>query len=234
MASVVIGMALLTGRPGTASELPVSFRCRTDHADVSSTNPLRPAAQITSGNDASDMLLGPRASPMSLTSAAAQLTVSRAWPTDSHVRSAETRIVNLLRDGVSRSSIFRALVAALDTSDVIVYIESNLRMSHGFSGYLVDHVNVAGGHRYLHVVVNPELSQHRLLGVIAHELQHAVEVAETASVRSDADLRALFKSRDSGTCGVAAHSCTETDAAVHVQEGVLEELNGRTPRPRDR
>ena len=135
MATVVIGVALLTVRPGTASELPLSFLCRTDRADVSSKNPLRPAAKITSSHDASDMLLGRGASPMSLTSAAAPVTVSRAWPTDSHVRSAETRIVTLLMDGVSRSSIFRALVAALDRSDIIVYIESNLRMPRGFSGY---------------------------------------------------------------------------------------------------
>ena len=85
----------------------------------------------------------------------------------------------------------------------------------------------------MHVVVNPELSQDRLLGVIAHELQHAVEIAETASVRSAADMRALFKRLDSGTCGVAPHSCRETDAAVRVQEKVLDELNGRTARPRD-
>ena len=86
MASVVIGVALLTGRPGTASESPVSFLCRNDQADVSSKNPLRPAAQMTACPAASDMLLGRRASKVSLTSATAPVTVSRAWPTDSQPR----------------------------------------------------------------------------------------------------------------------------------------------------
>ena len=40
MASVVIGVALFTGRPGTASELPMSFLRHVHHADVSSKNPL--------------------------------------------------------------------------------------------------------------------------------------------------------------------------------------------------
>ena len=131
-----------------------------------------------------------------------------------------------------RSPTFRTLVAGLNSSDVVVYIESNLRIRSGFNGYLVDRVIVAGGYRYLQVVVNPELSQHQLIGVIAHELQHAMEVAEAGSVRSDTDLRALFKSRDTGACGLA-HSCTETAAAVRLQEMVLAELN-RTARPADR
>lgn len=73
------------------------------------------------------------------------------------------------------------------------------------------------------MVVNPELGRDRLSGVIAHELQHAREVAESAGVRSDADMRALFKRLDTGQC-VLMRRCTETDAALRLHAVVLEEL----------
>lgn len=157
---------------------------------------------------------------------------SSEWPSNSHVRSAERHIRALLLDGVARSSTFRALVSDLNMSDVIVHIESNPRIRAGFNGYLAHHVTLAGAYRFLLVVVTTELPRDRLIGVIAHELQHAVEIAEAAGVRSDADMRALFKRLDSGRCG-SGRTCTETDAAVRREGAVLDELKGRTA-PGDR
>ena len=146
------------------------------------------------------------------------------WPIDSHVRSSEDRLLSLLRNGVARSPTLRELIGVLNGSDVIVYIESRGRMRAGLSAYLVHQVVTAGSHRYLKVVVNRELARDHLAVVIAHELQHAREVAEAANVRSSADMEALFKRLDSGMC-VLIRSCTETDAAVRLQAAVLGELN---------
>lgn len=228
--AALIGVALLPGRQGTASELvkPVAAH-RMDRGDFLAIQS-QLAPQTTEPTDGTGKWLG---LPMARALADPAVTRLPPWPAESHVRSAETRIVALLQDADVRSPTFRTLVAGLNTSDVVVYIESNLQIRSGFNGYLVDRVIVAGGYRYLRVVVNPELSQHQLIGVIAHELQHVMEVAEAGSVRSDQDLRTLFKSRDTGACGLA-HNCTETAAAVRLQERVLAELNGRKARPADR
>jgi len=145
------------------------------------------------------------------------------WSLDSHVRSSDDRLLKILRDGVARSATVRDLIDVLNRSDVIVYLESRGKMRTGLAAYLNHQIVTAGSHRYLKVVVNRELARDRLTGVIAHELQHAREVAEATDVRSSADLRTLFKRLDSGTC-VLIRSCTETDAAVRLEAAVLAEL----------
>ena len=147
-----------------------------------------------------------------------------SWPLECHVRSSDDRLLKALRDGVARSPTLRDLMAVLNRSDVIVYLESSGRMRTGFSAYLVHRIVTAGNRRYLKVVVNRELARDRLTSVIAHELQHAREVAEAANVRSSAEMGGLFKRLDSGRC-VLIRSCTETDAAVRLQAAVLGELN---------
>ena len=146
------------------------------------------------------------------------------WSLDSHVRSSDDRLLKILRDGAARSPTLRDLIDVLNRSDVIVYVESRGRMRTGFFAYLVHQIVTAGTHRYLKVVVNRELARDRLICVIAHELQHAREVAEAANVRSGADMKVLFKRLDSGMC-VLIRNCTETDAAVRLQAAVLGELN---------
>ena len=147
-----------------------------------------------------------------------------AWPLDSHVRSSNDRYLSVLRDGVACSTTFRDLIGALNRSDVIVYVESRGRMRTGFSAFLVHQIVRAGSHRYLKVAVSRDvLGRNRLIGVIAHELQHAREVADAADVRSSADMPALFKRLDSGKC-VLIRNCTETDAAVRLEAAVLDEL----------
>lgn len=148
--------------------------------------------------------------------------VTTAWPANGHVRSANSRFLGALRNAVARSTTFRELVEALNRSDVIVYVVASNRRS-GLSGYLVHQIVAAGDHRYLTVVVNPELLRDRLVVAIAHELQHAREVAETPTVRSAAAMRVLFQRLDSHQC-VLVRNCTETDAALRIQAVVLEEL----------
>jgi len=46
---------------------------------------------------------------------------------DRHVRATEPRVLALIDAGVSRSATFRRLVATLNDSDVIVYIERKLK-----------------------------------------------------------------------------------------------------------
>jgi hypothetical protein len=195
VATVMTGLVLIGVRLGAASEQAGSVVSRRQRPESLPTNRIRPGSH--------DVSLPP-------------------WPFDSHVQSSEDRLVNALRKGIARSATFRDLIDALNRLDVIVYVESTGRMRTGFSAYLSHQIVTAGSHRYLRVFVSRELARDRLAGVIAHELQHAREVAD-AGVRSSADMRALFKRLDSGGC-VLIRSCTETTAAVRLEAQVLSEL----------
>lgn len=197
--AVMTALVVLSGRPGIAGEQRGSEVSRSD----------RPRSLLTSRflPGTSDTTLPP-------------------WPLDSHVRSSDDRLVNALRKGVARSATFRGLIEALNRADVIVYVESIGRMRAGFSAYLSHQIVTAGSHRYLKVFVSRDLARARLAAAIAHELQHAREVADAAGVRSSADMRALFRRLDSGGC-VLIRSCTETTAAVRVEVAVLTELADR-------
>jgi hypothetical protein len=138
-----------------------------------------------------------------------------------HVRSADVQIQALLEQGVARSATFRHLLDTLDASDVIVYVMAK-RTHPELSGYLPHRITMAGSFRYLHVMVDLRGAENRILSVIAHELQHAVEVAEAPDVSDDRSLTRLFsRSRINFHCG---EDCFETQAAMDVQYTVIGEL----------
>src|SRR5262245_10297864 len=124
-------------------------------------------------------------------------------PKDRHVRSGQPDVEALLDDGVARSATLAALVAALDASDVIVYVESNLhtpnRLRSRLDGYLAHRLTIARDRRYLWIVVNAGLRRDLLLSTIAHELQHAADVAHAPAVRPDDALRTFFQGIDKRT-----------------------------------
>src|SRR5438876_7440944 len=101
---------------------------------------------------------------------------------DRHVRAMEPRILVLIDAGLSRSATFRHLVAALNDSDVIVYIDPK-RTRQALSGYLAHSIVVQGQYRYLHAAVETAGAERRLVSLLAHESQHAVEVAQNPDVR---------------------------------------------------
>jgi hypothetical protein len=63
----------------------------------------------------------------------------------------------------------------------------------------------------------------QLLSAIAHELQHALEVADAPNVRSDEAIRTFFRKIDSGSCRRGPR-CAETEQARRIQEVVYGEL----------
>ena len=139
-----------------------------------------------------------------------------------HVRSTEPRIVTLIDAGISGSATFRGLIATLNESDVIVYIEPN-RTRHALGGYLAHNIVAQGQYRYLRIAVEIAGAEHRLVSLLAHELQHAVEVAQAPDARDAEGLERLF-SRLAVTFGCGGSSCFETQAAKDVEQIVRAEL----------
>jgi len=140
----------------------------------------------------------------------------------SHVRSSEPRIVALVEKGMAQSETFRRLVAALDASDVVVYVDRK-QSRPALGGYLPHDIVNAGNRRYLHVSVDIRGAEVRLVALLAHELQHAVEVAQAPEVRDPKRLAELFM-RLALPFGCGETDCSETQAAKEVEWAVTVEM----------
>jgi hypothetical protein len=152
------------------------------------------------------------------------LTLAIATPDTSarHVRTTEPKILSMIDAGLSGSQTFRGLIAALDKSDVIVYVEAK-HTRQALGGYLAHNIVAQGDYRYLRIAVDMAGSERRLVSLLAHELQHAVEVAQTSDASDPVGLERMF-SRLAVAFGCGGTACYETQAAKNVESIVGEEL----------
>jgi hypothetical protein len=103
---------------------------------------------------------------------------------------AEARRLILLAN--AESATFRRLVARLEASDVIIFVGVSRDLPSALAGSTT-FTGRAGSSRFLTVRLNRSCGTTTLLGVLGHELQHVVEVADAADVSSSEDLRALYR-----------------------------------------
>lgn len=136
------------------------------------------------------------------------------------VRSPNARITKLLADGVRRSKTFAEIVTRVHDTDVIVYVEPSYGLPTDVTGRLLLQT-VAGGQRYLRVQVRATLNADQTIAVIAHELQHALEVAHDRLVTDDAGLTALYRRIGHVSYGSIGF---DTDAAQTTGRVVRDEL----------
>jgi len=140
------------------------------------------------------------------------------------VRSTSTEVVALIKDGADHSTSFSRLLEQIEASNGIVYVEfGHCALGH-LNGCLLPFVVPSTGGRYLRILVTPDKtreSRDQLIALIAHELQHALEVLAHPEV-VDVDSMLAMYSR----IGVplAGRSGYETSAAHAVQNAVFSEL----------
>jgi hypothetical protein len=142
-------------------------------------------------------------------------------PRRSSIRSTDRRLRSLLEQGVRMSPTLRALVARLHASDVVVYLQCD--GPSGPDGRLT-FLSMAGGYRYV-VVRMARLSRAQQIAMMAHELQHAVEIAETPAIVDGPSLvreyrRIGYENPSRQLPGVSF----DTQAAIRAGERVLREL----------
>jgi hypothetical protein len=143
-------------------------------------------------------------------------------PSTHHVMTSDPKIAELFENGLFRSATFRLLVATLDMSDVIVYVHPKTARQ-ALGGYLAHTIVVAGGQRYVHIAIDNLGAKRRLISLFAHELQHAVEVAQHPDVRDAQAMEQLFNQL-AIKFGCDGTTCSETKAAKHVEAIVRQEL----------
>ena len=151
------------------------------------------------------------------------LALSTEQSANRRVRTTEPEVQALLDRASERSTTFRSLVATLDDSDVIVYVETSVTRAAKLRGHLVHRIVAKGTYRYLRLRLNPFGPVEQRIGVIAHELQHALEIAKTPNVGRSETIQSLFE-LIGFTHGTQCGDCYETTRALDVERTVREEL----------
>jgi len=146
---------------------------------------------------------------------------------DPHVRAVDPAIVETIRAGELRSPLFKAFVAALDATDVVVYVAFGRQLPRGTGGQ-VTFGGAAGGRRYLRIAIRPDLDRDRQIELLGHELRHALEIAGAPDVVNAATLAELYRriGFQSGPYGCNRY---DSDAAITAGHAVARELGARVP-----
>ena len=124
--------------------------------------------------------------------------------------------------GLRHSPSMQALVDALQDTDVIAYIDSDLKPLGDVWGH-VSFVAKTRQCRYVRVVITAHLNLTRAAALLAHELQHVLEIAAHPGVVDEATLSAMYK-----TYGEAGRYANAYDSAEAKEIGarVEAEISG--------
>ena len=96
----------------------------------------------------------------------------------------------LIRSAIRHSPTTADLVAALEKTDVVVYVSTSRNRS-AFSAH-TRLINGEGPVRFLLISLSGGEHPQRLLELLGHELQHVIEIADHPEVRDADGMRALF------------------------------------------
>ena len=146
------------------------------------------------------------------------------------VMTSNPAVSRLLHEGAARSITFAKLLSRFEATSWRVFIERGRCPEPAAVGCLPHFVGRYEGEPYVRIFVDHSRLEHdREISTIAHELQHALEVAESKDVVDTPSLVRRF--RLIGTLRVTSRRkmTFETDAAERAGERVLEELL-RSPR----
>ncbi len=127
------------------------------------------------------------------TSAASAASPVRLGATD-HVRPLGAPAAVLLAEATDRSPVVRQLLEELAHTDLVVYVENPMETSgHSAPAHLA-FLSAGGGTRYLLVrVARWGVAPWEQIARLAHELQHAIEIARAPDVRDTAGMAALYR-----------------------------------------
>jgi len=136
----------------------------------------------------------------------------------SAIRSESGAVQALVGRGMTGSVTFRELAAKLSRSDVIVHVRF-ARCPGGVPACLRWVSALPGVRRLVIDLEGFGRSQNDVVALLAHELQHATEVADTPSIRDLASFQVAFAG-----LGWRNHDGFETAAAKEVARRVGSEL----------
>jgi S-adenosylmethionine:tRNA-ribosyltransferase-isomerase (queuine synthetase) len=135
-----------------------------------------------------------------------------------HVRTSSALLSLLIADARDHSPTFVRLVESIESSDLIVYFEATPHMESRFRGR-VHFMGASAGYRYLRVQIRTAMNRFDIMASLAHEMQHANEIAAHPEVVSEAGLAVLY--RDIGDehdwCMFETNAAQEAGRAVRAE-----------------
>ena len=140
-------------------------------------------------------------------------------PAMPRVRSHNPIIASLIGQATQRSKTFRGLVETINTSKGIVYVDEGQCGRHSVTS-CVEAVTRAAANRILRVKVDINNPDGELMGLIAHELRHAIEILGDPTVVDTASMYFLYQRI--GRHGT--RTAFETQAAVKAGNAVRAEV----------
>jgi hypothetical protein len=147
--------------------------------------------------------------------------VANAQTRSPGIRPEDAAIGALIDRGMERSATFRDLNTGLDTADVVVYV----KFSPCAGGVPACLVWVSGGTDARRLLIKMDRfgrSPDELMALLAHELQHANEVASDSAITDLASFQKSFAAR-----GWKHAAGFETEEAARMAKRVAAELSRR-------
>lgn len=139
------------------------------------------------------------------------------------VRSTERFVIALIREGYERSPTFRELVDTLQRSNVIVFVQPGACAGGRIRSCLTS-VDGSAIERHIRISVDTRTSHNALIATMAHELQHAVEIAEHPEVTNGSGALRLYRQIAFGRCRDGLSDECETSRALATETKVTNEL----------
>lgn len=148
---------------------------------------------------------------------------SPVFPSSS-VRAENALVQQLIAEGAAGSAAFRSLVDRINESDLIVYVRCRVFTTPELRGQLT-FLSATGGRRYAVVELACLLQTYvAQMGILAHELQHAVEVASAPWITDTRTLDRFYAAHGRLVRSDAWSRAYETPAAVESARRVQREL----------
>jgi hypothetical protein len=139
-----------------------------------------------------------------------------------HIRATDPWLLTLLAEGAAGSATFRDLMERLGRSDVIVYLRAERCDLPDVAGCLTL-LSGTTGVRYVLIRLRPLPFRVQELEILAHELQHAVEIADRPAIVDDDSLLRAYAGighvSDAGT-----RISADTEQAIQVGAQVRREM----------
>jgi hypothetical protein len=107
------------------------------------------------------------------------------------LRGTSPREASLIRELLERSSTARALANELESTDLIVYVQ--LTASEGAGRAATRLVTATDTARFLRIVMGAMTHPHDRAALLAHELQHVIEIGHAPEVRDIDSMRQLYR-----------------------------------------
>jgi hypothetical protein len=144
--------------------------------------------------------------------------------TPSHIRVVDPQVASLVATGIVGSATFRSLVARLETAPLLVFVRCRAPRQQAASAGGLEFMANTETYRYVRVFIRCDLPRVVQAPLLAHELQHALEVADAPEIVDPATLRMHYERVGYRSAPDDRLPSFETSAAIDVQRRVAAEL----------